>query len=189
MAAACDKTGDVIHTLSIFKAFSALSGLRLNESKTIVVTHDCYKGIMRDILDLHLWKKVKIADRGVYLGIAFGEVTTKDIYDKTLTKFRKRLRSYSPIFRSVSIQRRTLLANVFLLSLFSYVGQFYVVPPDVYREVKEGLRRLVIAFAGNAFAYAHAVSTTNTAMRLSRPLKDLWALNQTTLASKTNLSS
>ena len=189
LAAACDKTGDVIHTLSIFRAFSAMSGLHLNESKTIVVTHDRYKGIMRDILDLHLWKKVKIADRGVYLGIAFGEVTTKDIYDKALTKFRKRLRSYSPIFRSVSIQRRTLLANVFLLSLFSYVGQFYVVPPDVYREVKEGLRRLVIAFAGNAFAYAHAVSTTNTAMRLSRPLKDLWALNQTTLASKTNLSS
>ena len=189
LAAACDRSGDVIHTLNIFKVFSAMSGLRLNESKTTVVTHDRYRGVMRAMLDLHLWTKVKIADRGVYLGIAFGEVTTRDIYDKALTKFRKRLRSYSPIFKSVSIQRRTLLANVFLLSLFSYVGQFYVVPPDVYLEVKEGLRRLVIPFAGSAFAYAHAVSTTNTALRLSRPLKDLWALNLTTLASKTDLSS
>jgi hypothetical protein len=47
------------------------------------------------------------------------------------------------------------------------VGQFYVVPPVVYQEVKEGLRKLVIPFAGGAFAYAHAVSTSSNVLRLS----------------------
>jgi hypothetical protein len=138
---------------------------------------------------INLWKNVALANNGTYLGIRFGEVTTEMIFDKAIKKFRKRFGEYRPMFKRLPIHKRTLLANVFLLTLFSYVGQFYIVPPDIYKEVKEGLRKAVIPFGGGAFAYAHAVNENVASTRLARPLKDLWALNMTWLAAKTPLDS
>ena len=189
MAAASDNVGGVIYTLNMFQTFTEMSGLKVNKSKTIVVADVRLHDRLRSVLRISMHGEVKVSDRGVYLGISFGEVSTTDIYQKALTKFRLRLLSYTPIFKAISLARRTLLANVFLLSLFTYVGQFYVVPPGVYQEVKEGLRKLVIPFAGGAFAYAHAVSTSSNMLRLSRPLRDLWALNQTLLTCKSQLKA
>ena len=188
LAAACDTSGGVVFTLNLFHSFSAISGLKLNLEKTVVVADERLHSSLRAFLRVYLHGAVGVTDRGVYLGIAFGEVSTRDIYDKALVKFRQRLLSYRPIFGAISLHRRTLLANVFLLPLFTYVAQFYIVPPEVYLEVKEGLRKLIIPFAGGAFAYAHAVSSSGNEMRLSRPLRDLWALNQTLLACKNHLS-
>ena len=53
----------------------------------------------------------------------------------------------------------------------------------VYKVAKESIRRRVIPYNGGAFAYSHAVAR-GTGLRLSQPLKDLWAVNMTTLVSK-----
>ena len=189
LAAACDNPGSIVTVLNIFRAFTKLSGLKINEKKTVIVAESSLWTRTKAFLDINSWKDIVLADSGIYLGIRFGNVTTELIYEKAMKKFRKRFAAYRPLFKKLPIHKRTLLANVLLLTLFSYVGQFYVMPPSVYNEAKESLRKAVIPFAGGAFAYAHAVNVDANSIRLATPLKDIWALNMTWLATKTALNS
>ena len=125
LAAACDRPGDLLKVLNIFRDFTSLSGLKINEKKTVIVAERDRWANTRHFLDFFAsgWKNVALADNGVYLGIRFGRVTTEMIFEKAMKKFRKRFSDYRPLFKSLPIHKRTLLANVFLLTLFSYVGQ------------------------------------------------------------------
>jgi ribonuclease HI len=189
LAASCNSRGALVSVLNIFRDFTRLSGLAINEEKTVVVAEKRLWEKTRNFLDINEWKDIALADNGIYLGIKFGNVTTEMIYEKALKKFRKRFGDCRPILRTLPIHKRTLLANVFLLTLFSYVGQFYVVPVKVYSEVTELLRKAVIPFNGGAFAYAHLVNVKTDSIRVANPLKDLWALNMTWLACKNQLDT
>ena len=105
--------------LNKFRRYTGISGLRVNAKKTLIVsegynTEQREKDLAR--LSFHGWRKIKFSAKGTYLGIIFGKVEVKEIYEKALTEFRRRLTRMKALLRSLSIHRRIILANVFLLS-------------------------------------------------------------------------
>ena len=63
-----------------------------------------------------------------------------------------------------------------------------VPPEEIYKEVKESLRKSIFPYNGTAFAYEHAIATGSEGLRLATPLRDLWAMNMSALACKLPLA-
>ena len=100
LAASCNSRGAFVNVLNIFRDFTRLSGLAINEKKTVIVVEKKLWEQTRSFLDFYEWKDIALADNGVYLGIRFGNVTTEMIYEKALKKFRKRFGDCRPIIYS-----------------------------------------------------------------------------------------
>ena len=172
--------------LEIFEevaAFSKVSGLWMNPSKSTVVStrRPSHRSVQR-LADAG-WGGVCFVNKGVYLGVLFGRhVTTFDVCKAALDKFTGRLGGMRHAMDRMNLNERTLLFNVFLLPLFYYLAQFVVLPyHQVVQVVKEAARRAIIPFNGGGFGYAHLISPRGTSFGPYTPLKDLWSTNMTLL--------
>ena len=173
-------------------AFKAASGLGQNMDKTVVISaHDS-----RDLLQSHVlgspWPSLTIRDHHTCLGIPVGnDLTLESIYDATLTKMEARCAKWSGAFRTMSLERRILTMNVFVLSMLVYIGMFFPLPygdgPSSASKRCEALFRKHIVFCGSGYRWEHLVSPQS---RFGpRPsLIDPWARSVATLASQTDLS-
>ena len=183
------------HLRSILKVmkevdrFASHSGLRVNTDKTKVLRAIPTSPADARTLASAGWKDTTFSDRETYLGVLMGNnVTTIDVFDKAYDKYIERLKVFYPALRRLSIDKRILTVNVFLVSVFMYLAKFYYIP---YREfiakARDLTRRTVISFNGGGFGYAHLISADSTQFKLANSLKDLWALNLTHLALKHDL--
>ena len=84
------------------------------------------------------------------------------------------------LLRSLSLTSRILYVNVFIVSLFSYISLFFILPPDLWTVVKESIRK-VFPFNGGAYTYTSLVCAKQV-FRISPALKDVWAFNLSLLA-------
>ena len=189
LAAAASTLEKAIKVFKIFRKYGAASGMKMNKGKSKMLTAEALSKRQEQQLLWSGYAQVERVTKATYLGVLIGKVSTAEIYDKALSKFKKRVLLYANTLKRMSIHRRIITFNVFLLPLFYYLAQFYIVPPDVYREVKEICRKRIIPYGGTAFAYTHLVTPNKTGLGFSRPLKDLWATNMTILAAKANLSN
>ena len=178
----------LLRALSIIKAFSRVSGLGLNAKKTVIVTTLGLHPEVRLELDNAGWKAIKASPKCVYLGVAVGpRISTREVFAGAAAKFFKRLAAYRPFLARSSMHTRILVANVFLLPLLYYLCQFYIAPfHTVVIPVRLALHRMVVAFRGTAFAYAHLL-TQRAEGGPFVPLRDLWATNVSMLAATHNL--
>ena len=97
-------------------------------------------------------------------------------------KLRDRARSFYPVSRSFSVQRRIHLFNIFILPLLYYLMQFYILP-EVYRlEVESIMRRVVVPFR-TGFKLVHLFQPrSRVAPQVA--LKDPWCVNAALLGDK-----
>ena len=100
-------------------------------------------------------------------------------------KFKRKACAYARIISHTPPAHRTLFFNVFLISLFSYLIHFYIIPNDITKKINAICARHLVPFHG--FAYQHLV--TLQAVRYRTPLHDIWALNTARLAAQHKLSS
>ena len=84
-------------------------------------------------------------------------VTLEDIWAGPVNKALSRINSAHNFIKALSFPNRVLYINVFIISLFSYVGLFFVIPPDIWRPLKNAISRIIIPFNGGAFTYESAV--------------------------------
>ena len=147
----------LVKALELIREFSKMSGLGLNEKKTVIVSTKQLSNRVRRVLDANGWKAIHSASHCVYLGVAVGpRVTTKQVFTKAMTKFTARLNRYSPFLKESSLHTRIVVANVFLLPLLYYLAQFYIAPrKSVIDVVRRALHTATVAFHGTAFGYAH----------------------------------
>ena len=183
LAAAPSDIGAVVTTLEIFKAFTGVSGLGINVSKTkLVRTVDDYSD--KEYLDIFGYKKVELAPRATHLGVLIGkDVDSKDIFAKAFAKFERRAAQYAPTVKRLSLAKRVLVCNCFLTPLFLYLARYFIMPYNMVLEAKSTIRKLVIPFNGGAFAYPHLLRLKRAEFGFSTPLRDLWATNYALLAS------
>jgi ribonuclease HI len=177
LAIAAHNLNTIISTLKIIHNFSLYSGLGLNIKKTTILTTMGTDPHHTTRLEQAGFGAIEFVDAATYLGVLVGRfIDTVDIYRKALEKFFQRLPVLLPPHTYPTLNKRILTANIYLLPLFYYLAQFYIIPyTEVVVKVKEALRKAIVPF-NSSFAYAHLI-TPKKEMGPFTPLRDLWATN------------
>ena len=182
---------DINPALSLIDSFSFVSGMGVNIQKSSVLSTSPPERLesVRAGLAQSPWPALPLQDKATYLGIVFGRnVTLEDIWEAPLKKALERITRARPYIRPLSLSDRVLYINIFIVSIFSYVGLFYIMPTEIWQTVRRAISLLVIPFNGGAFSYSSLVCG-NHIFGLKIPLKDPWAFNIFLLASRSSLIS
>ena len=177
----------VVNALRVIRGFSRVSGLGLNAKKTVIVGTRQLRLWERRLLDSEGWDLIRQAPSCKYLGVTIGpKVTTAEVFAGPKKKFDARLALFRPFMMKQSMHTRIVIVNVFLLPLFFYLAQFYIVDLGILKQVRAAIREAVVPFRGTAIAYAHLL-LPRTAGGPHTPLRDLWCTNMAMLAAPTAL--
>ena len=173
--------------------FSLASGFGLNRDKTLAIS------ARPSNLALHLpsspWPLTKEAPHTVYLGILFGRlVTTKDVYEKALNGLVERATLFNVSIKALSHHNRVITVNVFITTKLSYLIKFFTLPFTAHAKscaegvVKEVVRGLILRYGGKGTAYPYCyLVTLSDQVSPGPPLRDLWAVGTSTLATSISL--
>ena len=186
LAISSPSLSSIIASMPIIDDFKAISGLGINVDKTHIITACPITANDRHSLTSapNTWSDVTFSNESTYLGIRMGRrVTTADIYASPLKKLRDRFQLYAPTLSSLPPHQRIININVFILSLFSYHIQFFLIPYPIILEINSLCQKAVLSFGGKAFGYHH-LTIHRSAGGLKQPLKDIWAAQATRLASQ-----
>ena len=184
LAISTDSFADLLRAMGRAKAFRRVSGLEINVTKTTLVTTMVVTEKIKRILEYNGWVGLELAAEGTYLGIRFGARTnTDDMFEGVFNKFTARKDKYIKTLARCSVANRTLIWNVWITSLFGYVGQFAIIPFPMLKKIRLITLKLVVPFGGTAWGYAHTITPKGKGFSLARPLRDLWAWNYTLLAA------
>ena len=106
--------------MNIIDSFAAVSGLGINTDKTAIIST---KDIdLSDWIGSSPWPDLVHADNITYLGVKMGRlVDTEQVFEVAFDKLTKRARSFYPLTRSLTVHKRILLVNIFLLPLLYYL--------------------------------------------------------------------
>lgn len=114
--------------MHLIDAFTEVSGLGINTDKTVLVSAGDLAPSEAWARRDSPWSDLQVRDRCLYLGVLIGDVTTADIFRVAMGKVRDRARSFYPVSRTLSVQRRIHLFNIFILPLLYYLMAFYILP-------------------------------------------------------------
>ena len=173
----------LVDCLDITNTYARFSGLTVNLRKTCILTSlppsDADKLTLTRAGYSHISFKTSVTYLGVLLG---SNITTADIYRPAYNKFVARVALYADTLRSATLHQRIIIFNVFLLPLFYYLAQFYIIPfREIIKPTTAIAHKAVVAYGGKGFAYAHLVAPRSL-FGPHTPLKDLWAVNMALLA-------
>jgi len=104
----------------------------------------------------------------------------------SLTKALQKIKNNFSLIRALPFSSRILFINVFIVSLFSYHGLFFILPTELWKKIKNAISKVVIPFNGGAFTYDSLVCAKKI-FSLKLPLKDVWAFNISLLAVRSPL--
>jgi ribonuclease HI len=185
LALATKNLAEIIKALHIVEDFAKFTGLGLNIKKTVILTSLKVTYADEAELEYQGYKIIKFVDKTEYLGIIIGrEISTVDIAEKAMAKFQKRVNSYSHNIARSSLHERILIFNIFLLPLFNYIAQYYILPYEqVIIKARNIARKHIIPYDGTAWGYALLVATE---LGPHTPLRDLWAHNMALLSHDFN---
>jgi ribonuclease HI len=176
--------------LGVIDAFSAISGLGINRDKSSVLhVLEVSDEDRKNLIDMG-WEDLRFTSKAVYLGVLVGfNIDTHDIYEDAFVKFKKRALSFECALKHMSTNNRTRTTNIYLIPLFSYLFNFYLMPyRDIGKKVRRELGKRIISFHGGAYKYFH-LSTPTKRFGPACPLRDLWATNVAALAHRFDYGS
>ena len=182
-AYASHRLADFIPELNkTFRLFGEATGLHVNVTKSCIVkarpTSATTKHIKRQLHNCS-WCSLPIRPWAKWLGTLVGsKVTPTKIFANALAKFKNRARSYLPLKSHYSLPNRILIANVFLLPIFSYLYQLYYIPDPIIKTVNSLLYRWLIPF--NSLTIAD-LSRPSNRVGLPNALHDLRLMNTAAL--------
>ena len=170
--------------------FGTVSGFGVNTEKSALLRTMPTTPHDEATLALTGWVGLSFVSRATYLGVLMGvDVTTEDIYSKPFSKYEARLLTHRPALAHLHNQGKVHLFNIYLLPLFSYLYQFYLLPyKGVGDRIRAHARQNIISFNGRAYKYSHLISPKHN-LGLSQPLRDTWAANLAALASQFDFTS
>ena len=80
-----------------------------------------------------------------YLGFLMGpEVTVEEIFEGASRKALDRLHSYHAARDYLTVPERVIVANVFILSIFGYLGRLYLIPSTMATQIGTEVGRFVV---------------------------------------------
>ena len=129
--------------MRIFRRFGAVSGLRLNLPKTVVIplwrrsTDLVRADIARRVPD---WAGVEVSDASRYLGFMTGPGKQHHSWEKAIEKCKDRACLWGS--QSLGLQYAAKTYNVFAVSVMSFLAQLEELPPDVHDVEARVLRKV-----------------------------------------------
>jgi ribonuclease HI len=178
-------------------AFKVVSGLGHNMEKTAVLSARGRPGSLQRLVATSPWPLLCAPPTHPYLGIPLGrKLQLEDIWSPILAKMEGRCLRWSQAFRQMSLARRILTMNVFVLSMLVYVNTYHALAFGEDAESAEArCRRLIRTFVipggwargGGAYSFFQLIQPS-TRFGPSPSLRDPWACSIVSLATQTDLS-
>ena len=184
LAITASEIKQILPALDIITTFSSLSGLGINKKKSMVISTAPTRkwSLLKEELKLSSWPDLPLMDSGVHLGIPIGrDITLDDVWRGPWEKARERLKHCKPFVSTLSLSSRLLFINVFIVSIFSYISLFFILPGDLWKEIRAFISKTVIPFNGGAYTYTSLVCAKSL-YSIKNALKDVWAFNISLLA-------
>ncbi len=191
LAITTDSVRAIYPALSVIDAFSAISGLGINKDKSCVIASSPASSspLIRAELLASPWPDLSLKEKGLHLGILLGRnVTLEEIWSVPMNKALHKLNSSRLFIKSLSLANRILFVNVFIISLFAYVGLFFVLPTTLWNIIRRAISKAIIPFNGGAFSY-YSLVCAKELFSLRVALKDVWAFGLSLLAVRSPLFS
>jgi ribonuclease HI len=167
-----------------FTLFGKATGLQINVAKSCIVkARPTSSSTLRikEKLALSSWSELPIRPNTKWLGTIVGAHTsTNAIFADALKKFEQRTASYLPLKAQYSLPTRIRIANVFLISIFSYLYQIYFIPEKTLQKINRLLYKWIVPFNSVSLS-----DLTRPASILGLPdnLKDVRLMNVAALIS------
>jgi exonuclease III len=174
---------DLIPKLPIIRrclhAFGTRTGLYINTVKTVAITTGISSELRAGLDDIG-WHEVLVVGKAKYLGLPIGfEATIHDVFEGPYQKFLGRYQVFIRLKNSYSLNKRVLIWNTWLLSMFNFVAKFYLIPQD-YLELTDKACR---TFIGSTIIKSLHLSRPTWLCGLVNPLRDLSKANLAALIS------
>ena len=189
-----DDVGILLKCLSIlsilipkFQAFSLHTGLFLNGAKTKILPTKppttAQIAQLQNITTNTPWELVTFCSNYKYLGIKIGyDLSRISIYEEPLNKFLKRLQSLMPHKNKLPLQKKIIICNVFLISIFSFHIAFHYLHHNTFIKVENALRTF-LSSPINYFKLSNLYTSTHY-VSLRPPLLNLQLQNLAALAKQ-----
>jgi ribonuclease HI len=110
------------------------------------------------------------------------------IYEKAMGKIRRKFCLYGPALRKMSVQRRIITINVFILSLLSYVNQLVRMPDTAYADLRNLIHKHATPWNGTAWGYNLLVIPCRYG-GFPTPINDPWVTNVSALLRRVDWNS
>lgn len=163
-----------------FDLFKNTTGLAMNPDKTACIATGG-KSHLRAALDEIGWNQIEISGNVRYLGLYMGHNTTpEDNYRGPYEKMVDRLMLFLPRKGNYSISKRVTIWNTWIVSIFSFVNDFFHMPDDYVEWVDEAAQLWLDH--GRTFKTLHYSRPTHLA-GLTTPLRDVRMANFARLAA------
>ena len=183
-----DSVLSITPSLLEISSFSALSGLGINKNKSVVIPTGAPDTWDKTQSQLHIspWPDLTIQPSGTHLGILIGrEVTLDDLWKAPLTKAQERIKQCAPTVKKMPLRYRVSFINCFVVSIFSYISLFFVLPSENWKSIKNLISKAIIPFNGGAFTY-DTLTCGNTLYHIKPALRDVWAANVALLSVRSS---
>lgn len=167
---------DLPRLMKLFEGFASASGLVVHLTKTHIIPALAEQADYATAAACGL----TIRAQAKYLGVLIGpSVGPGPVFAAAVDKLSQRIRNYLPLKKHFKLQRRVIIANVFLLSILGYWLQFYILP-RYYHNLLEGLLRAWLVPLGTSAFLPSDLERPTSFIGLKTPLLSLrfhnWAL-------------
>jgi ribonuclease HI/exonuclease III len=129
----CSNAAALRALYSKIRTYEISVGAKINITKCAIVTNIC------NLKTPKVWEGIKRLDCAPYLGVTIGvKVSAADIWGSVMKKARAtslRIKSFKGNFRE-----KVALINQHIVPLSAYVGQFYLMPPEVAGSIWNSIR-------------------------------------------------
>ena len=133
-------TASTIH--SLFREFAAISSLRLNMPKTVMIPlwRSTPDQVRRMVKDEHpSWKEVEVTYAARYLGVILGPDSVHKSWEKATDRFTQRCLQWCTLH--LGIQYACRVYRTFCFSTLGFIAQLFSAPEETIKAEMAALRR------------------------------------------------
>jgi len=147
--AACRGFYALHRVMDIVNDFELASGQIVNFSKSKVLPSRRLTDYeIRQVRSLPQWRHIEIRTAERLLGLQIGiDATIESQYARPLQKLDDALAIFEQVRHETSITTRVAIANVFLVSLFSYVNQHFIMPAEIVKVVQRKISTFISRYS------------------------------------------
>ena len=117
--------------------YTAATGSPVNYDKTVLLSPLRQPSDLMHLVETSDFPTLKLANQAKHLGVMVGRlVTPTTVYQEATKKFTRRIHSYQPYASAFPLKTKILISNCYLIPIFSFLQQFFIIPDRTLKDVK-----------------------------------------------------
>ena len=169
--------------MKAINTFSRHTGLGINHDKSAVLPA-IPELFNENAIANSPWPELKVVSRYKHLGVLMGyDIDTEIITQAAHNKAMSRLETFRTRLKILPIHKRITIINTFITSIYSYLGQFIILPNSISEEYLKRVHTIITPYNGTAFAL-EILFGSGELPGFSPSLRSPWVASMAALASK-----